>query len=87
MTLEELKAEANRLGYNLIKKQEPVKLLPCICGYKYRSLWHDTKDGTCFLACDGCDFRGYKAKNKYRAKIAWNKAIEDRQKEFLGEGD
>ena len=48
MTVEELKIEANKLGYNIIKKPEPKeKKLPCICGRKkhrdmvYWELWTD----------------------------------------------
>ena len=34
MNLEELKSEAAKLGYNLVKKQPYTKLLPCTCGEK-----------------------------------------------------
>lgn len=39
-TIEELKKEANRLGYNIIKKKERIKLLPCICGCNKRTHWY-----------------------------------------------
>ena len=29
MTIEELKIEADKLGYNLTRKPESIKLLPC----------------------------------------------------------
>lgn len=34
MNLEELKAEATKLGYNLVKKQPYIKPLHCTCGKK-----------------------------------------------------
>ena len=36
MTLEELKAEAEKFGYTLIKKSDSIKMLPCTCGCKRR---------------------------------------------------
>ena len=32
MTFEELKAEAKRQGYYIVKKKESIKLIPCTCG-------------------------------------------------------
>lgn len=37
---EELKKEATKLGYNIIKKKERIKLLPCICGCNKRTHWY-----------------------------------------------
>ena len=39
MTLEELKAEANKLGYGLIKKKPYIPIKPCpVCGKKSTSV-------------------------------------------------
>ena len=43
MTLEELKAEANKLGYSLIKKKPYIPIKPCpVCGKKCTNLWYGT---------------------------------------------
>ena len=43
LTLDELKAEAKRQGYKLIKDNPTPKLSPCICGRKHRTFY----DGYC----------------------------------------
>ena len=41
MTLEELRVEAEKLGYKLVKIPEKVKLSPCpVCGSKHTSVWY-----------------------------------------------
>nr|DAI22733.1 MAG TPA: hypothetical protein [Caudoviricetes sp.] len=39
MTFEELKTEAKKQGYKLVKAKPSVKFLPCICGGKRREWW------------------------------------------------
>lgn len=73
MTFEELKAEAKRQGYNLIKKKESVKLLPCACGNKRPSLWY-TGGGHCYYQCIRCMRAGTLAIFKNEAKMNWNNA-------------
>lgn len=53
MTFEELKAEANRQGYNLVKKYQPMpKLLKCpICGSPARVRYGDIFYVTCKKGC------------------------------------
>lgn len=53
MTFEELKAEANRQGYNLVKKYQPMpKLLRCpICGSLARVNYGDVFYVTCKKGC------------------------------------
>lgn len=73
MTLEELKAEAKRQGYSLIKKQPYIATKKCpICGKK-PGCWISGK-GYLF-ECD-CDRDIEWAKSNRQARIAWNKAIE-----------
>ena len=78
MTLEEVKIEASKLGYNLVpKKPKPIPKLPCICGRKYISKWYAGSFGytTIGYKCPKCgratDF--YKTDNVARA--AWNGMI------------
>ena len=84
MTYEELKTEAEKLGYKLIKKQEYIRFLPCTCGCNVRH--HHTippRDGhprLYFYKCSGCFKEGPKAKTERDAKIAWNKMIEEETK-------
>lgn len=79
MTFEELKEEAKRQGYNLIKIKKPEKLLPCTCGSKRRQHWYgvDIKSGRPFekLVCEKCgkEARGY---SKDEAIANWNKMIQ-----------
>lgn len=53
MTFEELKAEADRHGYNLVKKYQPMpKLLKCpICGSLARVNYGDIFYVTCKKGC------------------------------------
>lgn len=46
MTIEELRAEAKKLGYNLIPINKKEKLLPCTCGCKRREHWGFRNDKT-----------------------------------------
>lgn len=53
MTLEELKVEADKLGYRVVKKKiQHVNLLPCLCGCKRRK--HEYVDGKIRLVCSKC---------------------------------
>ena len=73
MTYEELKAEAHRMGYHLIKNAEPISLLPCICGGKRRQSWSSPQGG--FLKCVKCGRKGGYAKTARGEKLAWNEMI------------
>lgn len=55
MTIDELKIEADQFGYRLIKKQEYIRLLPCVCGHNSRTLWW-RMDGL-FYECNQCGRR------------------------------
>lgn len=75
---EEFKAEAKRRGYNLIKIQPYVKVLPCVCGSK-PVLWSDP-DGN-FYRCDECWWRSSSHKRVRQARLNWNKMIEEKMKD------
>lgn len=84
MTFEELKAEANAQGYNLIKRKEKERLLPCTCGCKKRSHW------TCWdidrhfvrLVCYKC---GKEARGNTDIEAAhnWNEMIKKEKENAL----
>ena len=78
MTLEELKSEANKLGYNLVKKREYIKFLPCTCGCNRREHWVrsyiDSDEIKVLLVCAKCG-REVDGKNLDAAKRAWNESV------------
>lgn len=79
MELEELKAEAEKLGYTIVKKREYIRLKPCVCGHNRRSRW--VVCGTGFsgyqYACNKCGFKGGTGSSERAARIAWNEAVEE----------
>ena len=74
MTVDELKIEAKKLGYNIIKKAEYIKLLPCKCGKKYPMVW-SYMDGF-FYKCPKCGAKSKMAKTEREARINWNNMVE-----------
>lgn len=80
MTLEELKAEANKLGYCLIKKKPYIPIKPCpVCGKRGTSVWYG-QAGT-QRRCSFCDFDGDWTNEKISVNEAWNDAVERYLKE------
>ena len=80
MTVEELKLEAKKLGYNIIKiPPKPVKLLPCVCGRKridsYATYNTDTKESGYIYKCT-CGLRSDIGKTIREAKAKWNERVE-----------
>lgn len=74
MTLDELKIEAEKHGYKLIKKQTSVKLLPCTCGCKRRTELFCA--GQFLYACNRCGKKSPMSDTVNGAKRAWNEMIE-----------
>ena len=77
MTVEELRAEAAALGYDIIKR--PERYLPCICGHNRRKHgWYD-KNGQLFatITCRTCGFvvKGIDPKHEQQRIRLWNEAI------------
>lgn len=79
MTIEELKAEADKLGYRLAKKQEYVRLAPCVCGYSSRTRWW-TSDGSLY-ECNHCGRASSVGSTEAEAKTNWNKMVEEAENE------
>ena len=91
MTFEELKAEADRQGYNLVKKYQPMpKLLKCpLCGRKPKVnyghyIYVACPTGQCLMGpavkrIDNNDNHILipKLKAERRAREAWNKMVEN----------
>ena len=78
MTVEELKAEANKLGYNILKKPEYIKLLPCTCGSVKRKIWYRYSRGeeTKYYECLHCGKKSTPGATNNEAKQNWNNMIE-----------
>lgn len=57
MTVEELNAEAKKLGYRIVPEPERITLMPCpLCGKK-RTKELFGQGGLLFRKCAYCDFR------------------------------
>ena len=79
MTLEELKAEAKRQGYKLIKAKRP-RFEPCLCGHNDHQ-WVSGPEGWA-VYCKHCGLYGPWAKKSHNAVIvAWNAMILKNRKE------
>lgn len=78
MTVEELKEEAKKLGYNIIKIKKTERLLPCTCGNNRREHWHgiNIKSGMPYeiLKCTKCG-KEVKGDSKDDAIKKWNEMI------------
>lgn len=76
MTLEELKIEANKFGYSLIKKKPYIPIKPCpICGKKSTSVWR-RKDAETQRKCSFYNFEGDWTNGKISINESWNNAVE-----------
>ena len=79
LTLEELKAEAKRQGYKLIKAKRP-RFEPCLCGHNVHQ-WVSGPKGWA-VYCKHCGLQGPWAKKSHNAVIvAWNAMILEKRKE------
>ena len=77
---EELVAEAKRRGYQIHKKPETIKLMPCVCGRNQRITWYKGR-GMYDYQCKRCGLTSPEAKGEKAAKIAWNEMIEAKRRE------
>ena len=74
MTFEELRDEAHRQGYHLVKYNPLPQMLPCTCGrqthfermYRWRGEYEQTG-----IYCPTCH-RGVWAANERKAREIWN---------------
>ena len=85
MTLEQLRTEAQRHGYKLVKERPYIRMLPCVCGHKniglYAKLSNDKATAPYSHKCWKCGFTSEPAKTKYQAKLKWNECVENAKKE------
>ena len=76
MTLEELRSEANKLGYSVVKKRRKVYLKPCVCGCNKREIWN-THDLKYFYKCVHCGRKSPPADSLMAAKELWNEMMKE----------
>lgn len=92
MTLEELKAEAARQGYELRKtkpKEKKVAFVPCVCGCTRHHGWvRSAKPAgerfwqySYFFECVRCHIKSeeYAGSTENAARAGWNRMIEERR--------
>lgn len=82
MTLEELKAEAKRQGYKLIKAKRP-RFEPCLCGHNVHQ-WCSRTGMEQMVYCKHCGLESPwvpRSKGKNGVKKAWNAMILKNRKE------
>lgn len=79
MTYEELKAEANKMGYNLIKKKEYVPHKHCKCGKRGQYCLGNRGDGKVvyFIECEKCKIHTNDHRAPDDAWREWNKMQEE----------
>ena len=79
MNINELKAEANALGYSIAKKITYEKVSKCQCGSK-RIVSEINYPRGKYYRCTHCGYKSESAKTKYEAIQNWNKATNDFEK-------
>ena len=76
MTLDELKAEAKRQGYKLIKDNPVPKMLPCVCGANRRAEWTNIRGKYCY-ECMKCGRTSSWGDTRREARENWNRMVSD----------
>lgn len=82
MTFEELKAEATKQGYNLVKKPTYIPMAKCPCGAKLSVKAKWTIYGNAYY-CTKCGLESNPSKTQKGARENWNKAVENAQKVII----
>lgn len=78
VSLEDLRAAAEEMGYLLVKKKQPMpKLLPCVCGEKRKpEEWTNCSvSGGKFYRCPKCRLRGAVGASRSERIKNWNAAV------------
>ena len=69
-------------GYRVSKKEKPVHISTCACGYKGTEVWYGAN--TVRRVCKHCGLSGEPAKTDKQAKINYNKAVKAKLDELHG---
>lgn len=73
MTIEELRVEAEKLGYKLKKIEKYDRFKPCVCGHNRRSTIY--AGGGIYYECKICGLQSPPGKSEKEAKLRWNDLI------------
>ena len=74
MTFEELKTEAEKQGYKLIKKQPYIPLATCPVCDRRPALWYHVPSGE-FYKCDICGLTSDFGRTNHEAREKWNRMV------------
>lgn len=77
MTLDELKAEAKRQGYKLVKYTKLPKILPCVCGTESMIEIHSRSLNKYSYECGNCLRASLWGNTKLEAIENWNRVVTD----------
>lgn len=77
ITVEQLKEEAAKLGYSVVKINKRPKYIKCICGHNIHTKYFS--GGCIFFQCKHCGLKGVAAKTEYEAIKNFNKAVEEEE--------
>lgn len=77
MTVEQLKEEATKLGYSVVKIRRRPKFIKCICGHNSHKKYF-SEGCTIFFQCKICGLKGERALTEYNAIRNFNKAVEEK---------
>ena len=75
MSLEELRIEAEKLGYKLRKIEPYEHFKPCVCGHNRRTTIYG-RSGI-YFECKVCGLESPVGRSEKDAKDKWNKMIEE----------
>lgn len=77
MNITELKAEAKKHGYYLVKSPSYTRMLPCTCGSKRRRCYVESSKGKVLygFTCIKCGNEGPKRRSIDEARQAWNEMV------------
>lgn len=86
MTVEELRMEADKLGYSITQKRKTdtsrSKFMPCLCGRKRTTLFYGNKGYS--YGCKKCNVKVMElSATKEDAMLKWNALIESIIKEAV----
>lgn len=81
ISLPELRALAEKLGYKLVPIKRYERFIPCVCGCNRRTTWFITNNSELrvSLECKRCGLE-VAGKNEADAKHNWNRLIREKEK-------
>lgn len=75
MTVNELREEAKKLGYGIIKLKNKEKFEYCVCGHNRRRMTFNSTNNKVAYYCLNCNFTAPYGEDELDARSKWNEAI------------